>query len=154
MRTSVDVHTHLVAHDIPHELVALPGRLHSPRDIAAVLELPVDQVGRVLIYESDRCPVAALIACHRAPDPGKVAASLGVDAIHAVGPSRVSQLTDYLHDAVPPVGLPAGFAFVADEALASQEVIYFFAGEAATILKIRGADLLQSGGVLVSDIAA
>ena len=154
MRTSVDVHTHLVAHEIPHELVALPGRLRSPTDIADVLELPRARVGRVMIYESDACPVAALVASHREPDPAKVSAELEVGEITPVGPSRVSQLTDYLHDAVPPVGLPSGFAVVADRQLATEEVVYFFAGEAATILKIRGSDLLASDGIVVADIAA
>ena len=154
MRTSVDVHNHLVERNIPHELVALPGRLRSAERIAAVLDLPPEHVGKVVIYEAEPGPVVALVAADRDADPAWVCRALGVDRVQPVGPSRASQLSEYLHDAIPPVGLPEAFSVVMDLPLASMEVLYFAAGDAAAILKIRGRDLVAAADATVAPIGS
>ncbi len=68
-------------------------------------------------------------------------------------PSRVSQLSEYLSEAVPPVGLPPGFRVVADRSLPAQEVLYFAAGEATAIVKLRGTDLVKATGAKIARIA-
>ena len=52
MRTSVDVHNFLVEREVPHEVVPTRGRLRSAERISSVLDLPPDQVGKVVIFES------------------------------------------------------------------------------------------------------
>ena len=61
MRSSVDVHNYLIERDVPHEVFPTRGRLRSPERIAAVLDLPRDEVGRVVIFEGSSAPVAAVV---------------------------------------------------------------------------------------------
>ena len=119
MRSSVDVHNYLVERDVPHELFTVRGRLRGPERLAAVLDLPVEQVGRVLVYEA----------------------------------ARASELSDYIPEAIPPVALPDGFRVVIDAALASQEIVYFAAGDPAVVLKLRGEDLGRATDAVVAELA-
>ena len=153
MRTSVDVHNHLVGRDIRHELLPVRGRLRSAERIAAVLDLPPQMVGKVVVFDTDRGPVAAIVSAECEPDPERVRASVRAHEIGEVSPARASQLTEYLAEAIPPAGLPPGFRVVADRALADQQVLYFAGGEATAILKLRGADLVPATGAKVARIA-
>jgi prolyl-tRNA editing enzyme YbaK/EbsC (Cys-tRNA(Pro) deacylase) len=153
MRTSVDVHNHLVERDIRHELFPIRGRLRSAERIAAVLELAPQVVGKVVVFETDRGPVAALVSSECEPDPERVRASVRAHEVRETTPARASHLTEYLAEAIPPAGLPPEFRVVADRALAGQEVLYFAGGEATAILKLRGDDLVPATGARVARIA-
>ena len=78
MRTSVDVHNYLVERDVRHELFTVRGRLRTPERLAAVLELPPEQVGKVVVYETEGSPVIAVVASDREPDPKRVREAAGV----------------------------------------------------------------------------
>src|SRR5216117_1765466 len=112
MRTSVDVHNHLVERDVRHELLPVRGRLRSAERIAGVLGLPPEVVGKVVVFETDRGPVAALVPSSSEPDPDRVRAAVRAHEISEAPASRVSQLSEYLSEAVPPAGLPPGFRVV------------------------------------------
>lgn len=152
MKAAVDVHNFLVERDIPHELVPMKGRVRSPERAAGILGLPPEQVGKVILFEGEGRLVAALVAADRDPDPGRVAAAAGSDPLGRVAPERATDLTEFLHEALPPVGLPAD-AVVVDEDLSRQEVVYFPGGEATSLLKIRGPDLVAVTGAVVAPIA-
>lgn len=153
MRTSVDVHNHLVERDVRHELLPVRDRLRSAERIAGVLGLPPEVVGRVVVFDTDRGPVAALVASDAEPDPERVRAAVRAHEITEAQPDRVSQLTEYLSEAVPPAGLPTTFRVVVDRQLGQQEVVYFAAGDANAILKLRGEDLLKATGGKAARIA-
>ena len=153
MRTSVDVHNHLVERDIQHELLPIRGRLRSAERIAAVLDLPPQVVGKVVVFETDRGPVAALVSSECEADPDRVRGLVRAHEMQEATPARASQLTEYLAEAIPPAGLPSEFRIVADATLAGQEVLYFAGGEATAILKIRGDDLVAATGAKVARIA-
>jgi prolyl-tRNA editing enzyme YbaK/EbsC (Cys-tRNA(Pro) deacylase) len=154
MRTSIDVHNYLLERDIQHELIRARGRLRTVERIAAVLDLPPAEVGRVVICESELGPVAVLVPSNRAPDLGRVRRALSARELTLADPSRASQLTGYLAEAVPPVGLPDPFRVVMDRALARQEVLYFHGGEATALLKVRGKDLARAAGAKVASISS
>lgn len=152
MRTSVDVHNFLVERDVPHELLTARGRLRSAERIAAVLDLPPSQVGKVAVYESDVGPVAALVPSDLEPDVRRVARAAAAEAVRPAAPARASQLSEYLSEAIPPAGLPRGFRIVMDRALAQEQVLYFHGGEATVLLKVRGKDLAKAVGAKVARI--
>jgi len=153
MRTSVDVHNHLVERDVHHELLPVRDRLRSAERIAGVLGLAPEVVGKVVVFETDRGPVAALVSSNSEPDPERVRAAIRGHEIKAAPAARVSQLSEYLSEAVPPAGLPAAFRIVADRDLPRQEVLYFAGGDATAILKLRGEDLVKATGAKVARIA-
>lgn len=154
MRTSVDVHNFLIEREIPHELFPARGRLRSPDLIAAVLDLPPGEVGKVVVYEGPDGPVAAVVPAGHEPDPKRVKKASGQPHIEPVTDDRASELTGYLPEAVPPAGLPEAFTVILDRALNREGVLYFAGGEARSVLKIRGKDLVRATNAKVASIAS
>lgn len=154
MKTAVDVHNYLVARDIPHELVGTSGRVQAPERWAAVLGLEPEQVGKVVLYEreDERTLVAAAIPADRNPDPAGVAEAAGA-GVTAVPGARATDLTEFFHEAIPPVALPPGTRVLLDEGLASQEIVFLPGGEATSLLKIRPDDLLRATDGSVARLA-
>jgi prolyl-tRNA editing enzyme YbaK/EbsC (Cys-tRNA(Pro) deacylase) len=156
MRTSVDVHNFLLDRDVPHELVPLRGRLRSPgrmARIAAVLGLPTEQVGPVILLEARKRLVAVLVASDQEPDLRRVARAVPTASLTEIPSERAAELTEFLAEAVPPVGLPEGTRVIIDRPLADQEVLYFAGGEATSMLKIRAADLIRTTDAKVARVS-
>jgi prolyl-tRNA editing enzyme YbaK/EbsC (Cys-tRNA(Pro) deacylase) len=154
VRSSVDVHNYLVERDVQHEVFSVRGRLRSADRIASVLDLPPEQVGRVEVFETDRGPVAALVASDRTCDPERVRKAVRAKEIKPATPSRASQLSEFLGEAIPPAGLPASFRILIDRPLTEQAVLYFASGEASAVLKVRAEDLVRGIKARVASIAA
>ena len=152
MRTSVDVHNFLLERDVPHELVPVRGRFRSPERVAAVLGLPPEQVGRVLVFAASKGHVAVLVPSDAEPDLRRVAVALPTPTLTELSPSEVSDATDYLPESVPPVGLPADVRVVMDRRLGDQEVLYFAGGETSILLKIRPDDLVRASDAKVTRV--
>src|ERR671918_531670 len=145
MRTSVDVHNFLLERDVPHELVPVRGRLREPERMSAVLGLPPEQVARVVVYEATKGRVVVAPPAAGRPDLRRVAVATPSPSLVELDPDRVAELTDYLAEAVPPVGLPEGTKVILDRTLSEQEVLYVAGGEPSTLLKIRPPDLVETG---------
>lgn len=154
MRTSVDVHNFLIERDVPHEVFSARGRFRGPERIATVLDLPPDEVGRVLIFEGSKAPVAAVIPVGSAVDVTRLERASGHSPLRRAPANRAFELTDYLPESTPPAGLPRTFAVVVDRSMARERVLYFPGGEARAVLKIRGKDLVKATGAKVASIVA
>jgi prolyl-tRNA editing enzyme YbaK/EbsC (Cys-tRNA(Pro) deacylase) len=155
VRTSVDVHNYLLERDVPHELVQMRGRLREPERLAAVLGLPPEQVGKVELFEASKARlVAVLVPADRSADQRRVARAVPTPTLQAIGPDRATDLTEYLPEALPPVGLPNAPTVIMDRALADQEVLYFPGGETSSVLKIRAADLVRASEASVARVSA
>jgi prolyl-tRNA editing enzyme YbaK/EbsC (Cys-tRNA(Pro) deacylase) len=154
VRTSVDVHNFLIEREVPHELFRARGRLRSPELLAAVLDLPPGEVGKVVVYEGQEGPVAAVVPSGHQPDPQRVRRASGQADIEPVTDDRASELTGYLPESLPPAGLPDTFTVILDRALNRDRVLYFAGGEARSVLKIRGKDLVRATKAKVASIAS
>jgi Cys-tRNA(Pro)/Cys-tRNA(Cys) deacylase len=152
MRSSVDVHNALIERGIPHELVPIRGRMRKPDRIAAVFGLDPAQVGRVILYEGEGRLVAALLSAAHKPDPKRVAAAAGLTRAREVRAARTSQITGYLPEALPPVALPPEVGLLMDVGLSNGDVLYFPGGEASSVLKIRGPDLVRATGATIAPL--
>ena len=153
MRSSVDVHNFLLERDVPHEVISTRGRLRSAERMAAVLDLPPSEVGKVVILEGPEGAVAAVIASDRALDASRAARAAGRGGLEAVPDHRASEITEYLTEAIPPVGLPGGIRLVVDRPLNRDAVLYFPGGEVRSVLKIRGKDLVKASHAKVGAIS-
>jgi prolyl-tRNA editing enzyme YbaK/EbsC (Cys-tRNA(Pro) deacylase) len=140
----VDVHNFLIERDVPHELFSTRGRLRTPDRMAAVLELPPGLVGHVVIFEGRDGPIAAVVPSDGEADPVQVRKAAREPSLTAADEPRASELTGYLPEAIPPVGLPDGFRVVIDVSLDRDEVLYFPGGEPRAVLKVRGTDLARA----------
>jgi prolyl-tRNA editing enzyme YbaK/EbsC (Cys-tRNA(Pro) deacylase) len=153
MRTSVDVHNWLVERDIPHELVPTRGRLRTPENMAAVLGIPADQAGRVVLLQGRKHLIAVLVPAASRPNLRRVARSAPTPTLVEIPPDRVTDLTEFLDEALPPVGLPTGTQIILDRSLSEQEVLYFPGGETSSLLKIRAPDLIRATAAKVARVA-
>jgi prolyl-tRNA editing enzyme YbaK/EbsC (Cys-tRNA(Pro) deacylase) len=154
VRTSVDVHNFLIEREVPHEVFSARGRLRTPERLAAVLDLPQDEVGKVIVFEGPDSAVAAVVPAGTTPDVAKVRRAAGDRELTPASDERASELTEYLAESIPPVGLPNGFDIVVDRSLDRDTVLYFSGGEARSVLKIRGRDLVKAARAKVASILA
>lgn len=155
MRSSIDVHNHLLAADVAHELPQLSGTLDDLRSAPAVLGLPAAVVGRITVLER---PDGAGVALVLAPadvevDLAAVEELLG-EPLAPAPPDQVAALTGYRRGLVPPVALEQPSIVIMDARLAQQDVIYTAAGEPGLILKIRAADLVAVTDAVVAPVGA
>ena len=148
----MDVHNFLVERDVPHEVVPTRGRLRSAERISSVLDLPPDQVGKVVIFESRSEPIAAVVPAGQEPDPTLLVKAVKRGRLSPANDERASELTEYLAESVPPAGLPNGFMVVLDDSLDRDDVLYFAGGEVRAVLKIRGKDLVRATKARVAPI--
>ena len=152
MRSSIDVHNHLLADDVVHELSQLSGPLRDLSSAPEVLGLPAWAVGRpTLLADDDGC-VVVLAPADAEVDTSSVAERLGRLELDPVPPDRAPGLTGYLLPFVPPVALECPTTLVVDEHVAGQDVVYAAAGEPGVILKVRGADLVKATSAVVASI--
>jgi len=154
VRTSVDVANYLTELEVAHEVFPTRGRLRTPERLAAVLDLPPAEVGKVVVLDGEDGPLVAVIPAGREVDRSKVGRATGRKGLALASEARASELTEYLAEAIPPVGLPAGLPVVVDRSLARDRVLYFAGGEARSVLKLRGTDLVRATGATVASIAA
>jgi prolyl-tRNA editing enzyme YbaK/EbsC (Cys-tRNA(Pro) deacylase) len=149
VRSSIDVHNHLLADDVVHELSQLPGPLRDLSAAPGVLGLPALAVGRPTLLADDAGAVVVLAPADAEVDAAGVAELLGRLELGPVPPDRAPGLTGYLLAFVPPVALECPVTLVVDERVASQDVVYLAAGEPGVILKMRGPDLVKATSAVV-----
>jgi Cys-tRNA(Pro)/Cys-tRNA(Cys) deacylase len=152
VRSSIDVHNHLLDDDVVHELSQLPGPLRDLSTAPGVLGLPPQAVGRpTLLADDDGC-VVVLAPADAEVDTASVAELLGRLDLDPVPPDRAPGLTGYLLAFVPPVALECRSTLFVDEQVADQDVVYAAAGEPGVILKVRAADLIKATSAVVASI--
>jgi Cys-tRNA(Pro)/Cys-tRNA(Cys) deacylase len=152
VRSSIDVHNHLLADDVVHELSQLPGPLRDLSTAPGVLGLPPLAVGRPTLLADDAGAVVVLAPADAEVDTASVAELLGRLDLGPVPPDRAPGLTGYLLAFVPPVALECPTTLVVDEGVASQDVVYAPAGEPGVILKVRGDDLVKATSAVVAPV--
>ena len=126
----------------------------TPERLAAVLELPPEEVGKVIVFEGSAGAVAAVVPAGRTPDTKMVRKAADRHDLEPAADDRATALTEYLPESLPPVGLPDGVLLILDRSLARDDVLYFAGGEARAVLKIRGKDLVRAARAKVARIAA
>jgi prolyl-tRNA editing enzyme YbaK/EbsC (Cys-tRNA(Pro) deacylase) len=109
-------------------------------------------VGRVVVLEGSKMLVAVLVPAARDPDLRRVAVAVPTPSLSELTEDEVAERTDFLAEAVPPVGLPGGTRVIMDRTLADQEVLYFAGGEPSTMLKIRADELVRASGAKVAKV--
>jgi len=153
VRSSIDVHNHLLADDIPHEVSQLSGPLRDLSAAPAVLGLEGVTVGKpTVLTNGDDGVVLVLAPAEEDVDVAQVAELLGRQELHPIEPDEAPGLTGYLLPFVPPVALECPVTVVLDEQLAHQDVVYTAAGEPGVILKVRGVDLVKITSAVVSSV--
>lgn len=155
MKGALDVHRELLARDVPHEMVRLPGRAASAEDLPRLLGL-VGGCVTVRVYEVVRAHAssfaAVLLPSGRLPEPAALLDALGARSVRPARPDVVNAVTDYAAALVGPVCLPSEVELLADAAIGSSEVCYCAVGEGEVVLGIRTLDLLVTTGARIATL--
>ena len=155
MKGALDVHRELLARDVPHEMVRLPGRASSADDLPRLLGL-ADGCVTVRVYEVVRASgssfAAVLVPSGSLPEPVSLLEALDARSVRPARPDVINAVTDYAAALVGPLCLPDGVELLADAALGSSDVCYCAVGEAEVVLGIRTRDLLVATGARVATL--
>jgi prolyl-tRNA editing enzyme YbaK/EbsC (Cys-tRNA(Pro) deacylase) len=127
--------------------------MRSAERLAALLELPLEDVGKVVVFEGNEGGVAAVVPAGHTVDTERVRKVTRRLDLEPATDDRATELTGYLAESMPPAGLPSEFAVILDRALAGDSVVYFTGGEARAVLKIRGKDLARATHAKVAKIS-
>lgn len=149
MKGALDVHRDLLAQDVPHEVVRLPGRLLNADDLPRLLQLERGCVA-VRCYVVERATgtsfAAVVVAAGAVPSPALLLTALDARSVRAARPEQVNAATDYAAGLVCPAGLPPEVEVLLDTALEQDPTCYCALGEGGVALGIRTSDLLEVTG--------
>ena len=157
MKGPLDIHQHLLAHDVHHEIVRLRHTAPGARTLAEALGLPPSRCVAVHPFHamtSDGDVLALLLspadtavdeaaACHTIAEVMRQRLDVRM-LFRPAGASLVSSHTDYLAGHVCPLLLPADVAVFVTQSLAelATAVVYMASGDAGTALALRALDLV------------
>ena len=153
VRTSSDVHNYLLEQGVAHEIVHLPALSSTARRNADLLGVPLREVLKTVLFETERGPVVCLVRGDARIDHARVCTEFGCASVTAVVAARVVSLTGYRPRSLPPCGLASDLPVVADAAIFELPVVYCGGGSATTMVKLRSAELRDALGVRVAAIA-
>ena len=149
MKGALDVHRDLLAADVPHEVVRLPGRLLSADDLPRLLQLERGCVA-VRCYLVERPAgtsfAAVVVPAGAVPSPGLLLEALDAQSLRPARPEQVNAATDYAAGLVCPAGLPPDVEVLLDTALEQNPTSYCALGEGGVALGIRTSDLVSVTG--------
>jgi prolyl-tRNA editing enzyme YbaK/EbsC (Cys-tRNA(Pro) deacylase) len=157
MKGPLDIHQHLLAHDVDHEIVRLRRTAPGARTLAEALGLPPSRCVAVHPFHAITAN-GNVLALLLSPADTAVDEEAACDTIAEVmrprlglrvpfGPasaSLVSRHTDYLAGHVCPLLLPSDVAVFVTQSLAdlATEVVYMASGDTGTALALRALDLV------------
>ncbi len=141
MRTCSDVHNYLEERGVAHEMLPLPDPSTTAERAAELLGVTLAEVIKSLLFTVDGVPTLVLVPGDARVAGGALSEALGADRVALARPQEVLATTGYRVGAVPPCGLATDLPVVADPGAFEPPVVYCGGGAAATMLKIRSADL-------------
>ena len=141
VRTCSDVHNYLEEAGVAHEMLPLPDRSTTAQRAADLLGVSLDEIVKSLLFLVDGVPTLVLVPGGARVHAGALAEGLGASEVILAPPEDVLATTGFPVGAVPPCGLGGDLPVVADPEAFAPPVVYCGGGAAATMLKIRSADL-------------
>jgi prolyl-tRNA editing enzyme YbaK/EbsC (Cys-tRNA(Pro) deacylase) len=134
-------------------MLPLPDESATARRAAELLGVPVGEIVKSLLFVVDDEPTLVLVPGDARVAADRLAAALGAGRVSLARAQDVLATTGYRIGAVPPCGLERDLPVVADPGAFAAAVVYCGGGAAATMLKIRSADLRALLAPRVCDLA-
>jgi len=153
MRTCSDVHNYLEERGVRHEMLPMRERSASAERAAQLLGVPLAEIVKSMVFMADGTPALVLVPGDARVATDKLAGAIGAKKVALARAQEVLAATGYRVGAVPPCGLATALPIVADPRVFAAPVVYCGGGAAATMLKIRSADLRALVAPLVADVA-
>ena len=133
-------------------LQVLPDAVTTAAAASAALGVEVGQIANSLIFEAEGSPVLVLTSGAHRVDTRKVAATIGVGALHRASPDFVRTHTGQVIGGVAPVGHPEPIRTYVDRALQAYDVIWAAAGHAHAVFDTTYDELVRITGGTAIDV--
>jgi prolyl-tRNA editing enzyme YbaK/EbsC (Cys-tRNA(Pro) deacylase) len=127
-------------------IVVLPESVHTAALAAQALGCEVGAIANSLLFDADGKPVLILTSGAHRVDTGKVAATLGVEALKRAKPEFVREHTGQVIGGVSPIAHPAPVPTYVDPALRAYGEIWAAAGHPAAVFSTTYHELVAMTG--------
>ncbi len=134
-------------------IVVLPDSVHTAARAAEALGCEVGAIANSLLFDSGAGPVLVLTSGAHRVDTAKVAATLGLDALHRAGPDFVRAHTGQVIGGVSPLDHPSPVPTYLDRDLAGYPEIWAAAGHPAAVVSTTYDELRRLTGATEIDVA-
>jgi len=138
---------------VPGQVVELPERAPTAASAAAQLGCDVGAIANSLVFSADGAPLLVMTSGAHRVDTGRVAALVGVSAVHRADARSVREWTGQPIGGVGPVGHPATIRTLVDTWLDKHDVIWAAAGHPHTVFPTCYAELLRITNGTPADVA-
>ncbi len=125
------------------EVRVLPAEVRTAAAAAAELGVPVGAIANSLVFVAAGEPLLVLTSGAHRVDESKVAALLGVPAVHRAPAELVRRVTGQPIGGVAPIGHPEPIGTLVDVELARHEQVWAAAGHPATVFPTTYEELLR-----------
>ncbi len=125
------------------EVRVLPAEVRTAAAAAAELGVPVGAIANSLVFVAANEPLLVLTSGAHRVDESKVAALLGVPAVHRAPAELVRRVTGQPIGGVAPIGHPEPIGTLVDVELARHEQVWAAAGHPATVFPTTYEELLR-----------
>ncbi|MCA1833789.1 MAG: aminoacyl-tRNA deacylase [Actinomycetota bacterium] len=151
MRSSVDIHTHLVELGVPHEFFRLARLARTPADMAAELSVDPRSFAIAHVLTGRITLSVALTSLGETVDEEAASNAMG-GRLQRATPAIASLITGFPAHWVPPVAVEPDLATLIDSSLAEHPVVYGSAGESGLAIAVRVDSLLRETKAVVASI--
>ncbi|NUR07843.1 MAG: YbaK/EbsC family protein [Nocardioidaceae bacterium] len=127
-------------------IVVLPDSVHTAALAAAALGCEVGAIANSLLFDADGSPVLVLTSGAHRVDTAKVAASIGVPALHRATPEFVREHTGQVIGGVSPFAHPVPVPTYVDPWLRRYDEIWAAAGHPAAVFSSTFEELVTMTG--------
>ena len=133
-------------------IVVLPDSVHTAALAAQALGCEVGATANSLLFDADGTPVLILTSGAHRVATVKVAATLGVGALHRASPQFVREHTSQVIGGVSPIGHPTPVPAYIDPWLRRYDEVWAAAGHPAAVFSTSFDELVAMTGAVETDV--
>ncbi len=145
----------LESQGVPYEVVSFPDSIHDAVGVAEAAGLPVENVYKTLVVESDDPrlhPLLVMVAASRRLNLKKVARAVGAKKVHMARQADAERLTGLKVGGISALALlNKGFSVYLDEQAILLDYIVVSAGKRGLNLRLDVEDLIRVTGAELID---
>ena len=140
-----DLAHYLRSHNIKAELISLKKKTPTVNDAAAAVGVPVEQIGKSILFMSGETPVLVIANGNARISYKKLAQEIGINRrkINIANADQVLDLTGFPVGTVPPFGHLNPIKTYIDSGIFDQPILYTGGGSIKTLLRIEPAEIMR-----------
>lgn len=140
---SSDLASYLTAHQIEAELIRLGAHTPTVEAAAQALGVPVEQVGKSILFMADETPVLVIASGTSRIDYKRLAEYLGLSRrrIRIANPEEVETIAGFVVGSMPPFGHKTKLRTLMDARTFEQSTFYAGGGDIDAMLRVAPSEI-------------